>query len=61
MSENKKLSEKFLNVLKHEGVVTVMSWGVEPHIVNTWNSFMLLLTMNGFLFLLMALEKLNAI
>lgn len=39
MSENKKLSEKFLNVLKHEGVVTVMSWGVEPHIVNTWNSF----------------------
>jgi len=39
MSENKKLSEKFLNVLKHEGIVTVMSWGVEPHIVNTWNSF----------------------
>ena len=39
MSETKKLSEKFLSVLKHEGVVTVMSWGVEPHIVNTWNSF----------------------
>ena len=31
--------QKFLSVLKHEGVVTVMSWGIEPHIVNTWNSF----------------------
>lgn len=39
MSETKKLSEKFHDVLKHEGVVTVMSWGVEPHIVNTWNSY----------------------
>lgn len=39
MSENKKLPEKFLEVLRHEGVVTVMSWGVEPHIVNTWNSY----------------------
>lgn len=39
MSEMKKLSEKFHDVLKHEGVVTVMSWGVEPHIVNTWNSY----------------------
>ncbi len=39
MSETKKLSEKFHDVLKHEGVVTVMSWGIEPHIVNTWNSY----------------------
>jgi hypothetical protein len=35
-----KLSEKFLDVLKHEGVVSIMSWGVEPHLVNTWNSFL---------------------
>ena len=42
MSENKKLSEKFLEVLQHEGVVSIMSWGVEPHIVNTWNSFIVL-------------------
>ena len=42
MNENKKLSEKFLEVLKHEGVVTIMSWGVEPHIVNTWNSFIVI-------------------
>ena len=39
MKENKTLPEKFFDVLKHEGVVTVMSWGVEPHIVNTWNSY----------------------
>lgn len=42
MSENKKLSDKFLEVLRHEGVVTIMSWGVEPHIVNTWNSFIVI-------------------
>jgi hypothetical protein len=40
MSEDKKLSEKFYEVLKHEGVVSIVSWGVEPHVVNTWNSFL---------------------
>ncbi|MEI6346469.1 MAG: pyridoxamine 5'-phosphate oxidase family protein [Bacteroidota bacterium] len=35
-----KLSEKFSEVLKHEGVVSIMSWGIEPHIVNTWNSYL---------------------
>ncbi len=35
-----KLSEKFLEVLKHEGVVSLMSWGVEAHLVNTWNSYL---------------------
>jgi hypothetical protein len=35
-----KLSEIFLEVIKHEGVVSIMSWGVEPHLVNTWNSFL---------------------
>ena len=34
------LSEKFYDVLKNEGVVSIVSWGAgEPHIVNTWNSF----------------------
>jgi len=37
-----KLSEKFLEVLKHEGVVAIMSWGIEPHLVNTWNSFLVI-------------------
>ncbi|HZK94106.1 MAG TPA: pyridoxamine 5'-phosphate oxidase family protein [Prolixibacteraceae bacterium] len=40
MTENKKLSEKFLEVIKHEGVVSITSWGVETHVVNTWNSFL---------------------
>lgn len=35
-----KLGDKFLEVIKHEGVVAIMSWGVEPHMVNTWNSFL---------------------
>ena len=42
MGEGKKLSEKFLEVLQHEGVVSVLSWGVEPHIVNTWNSYLVI-------------------
>jgi len=29
-----------LEVLKHEGVVAIVSWGVEPHVVNTWNSYL---------------------
>lgn len=36
----RKLSDKFYEVLKHEGVVSIMSWGVEPHLVNTWNSYL---------------------
>lgn len=35
------LSEKFHDVLKNEGVVSIVSWGTdEPHIVNTWNSYL---------------------
>jgi len=34
------LPEKFFEVLKKEGVVSIVSWGAnEPHIVNTWNSY----------------------
>ena len=40
MSEKRKLSAKFFEVLQHEGVVAIMSWGIEPHMVNTWNSFL---------------------
>ncbi len=42
MSENKKLSEKFLEVLQHEGVVSIVSWGVETHVANTWNSYLVI-------------------
>jgi hypothetical protein len=35
------LSEKFYDVLKNEGVVSIVSWDTgEPHIVNTWNSYL---------------------
>ncbi len=35
------LPEKLHDVLKHEGVVSIVSWGVgdEPHVANTWNSY----------------------
>ena len=35
------LTEKFIDVLKNEGVVSIISWGTdEPHVVNTWNSYL---------------------
>jgi len=35
------LTEKFLEVLQNEGVVSIVSWGIdEPHVVNTWNSYL---------------------
>ncbi|MGV8947587.1 MAG: pyridoxamine 5'-phosphate oxidase family protein [Lutibacter sp.] len=42
MTQKSKLSDKFHEVLKHEGVVSIMSWGVEPHLVNTWNSYLVI-------------------
>jgi hypothetical protein len=41
MSEFKILTGKFFEVINHEGVVSIVSWGItEPHIVNTWNSYL---------------------
>jgi len=40
VSEKKILSEKFFEVLNHEGVVSIVSWGIETHVVNTWNSYL---------------------
>jgi len=35
------LTDKFFDVIKKEGVVSIVSWGVdEPHMVNTWNSYL---------------------
>lgn len=36
------LSEKFFEAIKHEGVVSIVSWGAtdEPHVANTWNSYL---------------------
>lgn len=36
------LTKKFYEVLKNEGIVTIVTWGKgEPHIVNEWNSYLL--------------------
>ncbi|OOM82528.1 FMN-binding protein [Clostridium puniceum] len=36
------ITEKFYDVLKNEGVVSIISWGATegPHVVNTWNSYL---------------------
>ena len=35
------LTEKFFEVINLEGVVSIVSWGEdEPHVVNTWNSYL---------------------
>ena len=36
------LSEKFFEILQHEGVVSIVSWGStdEANITNTWNSYL---------------------
>lgn len=37
------LTEKFYEVLNHEGVVSIISWGEnEPHVTNTWNSYLVI-------------------
>jgi hypothetical protein len=38
--DKKMIPEKMLEVLNHEGVVSIVTQGEnEPHIVNTWNSY----------------------
>lgn len=41
MDKAKILTEKFYETIAHEGVVSIVSWGIdEPHAVNTWNSYL---------------------
>lgn len=41
MKTEQKFPEKFYDVLNHEGVVSIVSWVEnEPHVVNTWNSYL---------------------
>lgn len=41
MDKSVKLTDKFFEVIDHEGVVSVISWSNdEPHVVNTWNSYL---------------------
>lgn len=35
------LPEKFFDVISHEGIVSIVSWGKEePHVTCTWNSYL---------------------
>lgn len=37
------LPQKFFDVLKHEGVVSLTTWGRDvPHVTNTWNSYLVI-------------------
>jgi hypothetical protein len=43
MENSKKLSEKFREVISHEGVVSVVSWAEgDAHVANTWNSYLVI-------------------
>lgn len=43
MRESKILTDKFFEVINHEGVVSIVSWGLdEPHVINTWNSYLVI-------------------
>jgi predicted pyridoxine 5'-phosphate oxidase superfamily flavin-nucleotide-binding protein len=33
------LTDMFFEVLRHEGVAAIATIGAEPHLVNTWNSY----------------------
>ncbi len=36
-------TEKFFEVLEHEGAVSITSWGAaEPHVTCTWNSYLVI-------------------
>lgn len=52
------LTEKFMDVLKNEGVVSIVTWvDNSPHIVNTWNSFMIVTEDNRILIPAYAMRK----
>lgn len=37
------LTENLYKVLEHEGVVSIVSWGIgEPHVTCTWNSYLII-------------------
>ena len=37
------LTKEFHEVISHEGIVSIVSWAkVEPHVVNTWNSYLII-------------------
>lgn len=52
------LTEKFFDAVKCEGVVSIVSWGIdEPHVANTWNSFLVVTEDNRILIPAYGLRK----
>ncbi|GKU23703.1 pyridoxamine 5'-phosphate oxidase family protein [Clostridium folliculivorans] len=44
------LTEKFLEVINHEGVVSIVSWANnDAHVCNTWNSYLVVVEGNKIL------------
>lgn len=38
-----ELPKKFFDVISHEGIVSIVSWGNdEPHVTCTWNSYLVI-------------------
>jgi hypothetical protein len=33
------LTDTFFEILRHEGAAAIATFGAEPHLVNTWNSY----------------------
>lgn len=42
-------NEKFLDVINHQGVVSIVTSGEEAHVSNTWNSYLTLVENNKIL------------
>jgi len=53
------LPEKFHEAIKHEGVVSIVSWGSteEPHVANTWNTYLVVTDDNRILIPAYGLRK----
>lgn len=52
------LPEKFLEVVRHEGVVSIVSWADnDAHVVNTWNRYLVLVEGNRILIPAYAMRK----
>ncbi|MDU1903875.1 MAG: pyridoxamine 5'-phosphate oxidase family protein [Dysgonomonas sp.] len=57
--DRSKLTDNFFETIKHEGVVSIVSWGSteEPHVANTWNSYLVVVEGNRILIPAYGLRK----
>lgn len=57
MGDINKLIDKHHEVLKHEGFVSIMTSGIEAHLVNSWNSYIVVTDVERLLFPAYAYKK----